>query len=613
IDLDYVIEEVWYDPHTHEHTGSRSLAKGTLPTKKDYTYYQITAITVHDDGVGFQNTEQLDFFRVFGAPHQEGDAEFGMFRVGRGQIMSYGQCTWRSHIFEMHTDLSDLKKGQQPSFELKTHPESNSHQGCTVTCTLAHPIRIINSEINAFQNDPTSIVSLLSELKHHLKFVSTPVYIRDVQINQDPRTMQWSHEDAFAYYKFTTPEEKNINWRFQHYMGVYNRGIWVEDFEKSKFGLAGFVVTKQSLAMNMARNSVVYSPQWNHICCVLRQSFTDHIKQLSRIPADQAAKIIHDILIYDFEPDSNLKKALYDAKIIPDVKGTHVSLSQIAQYPRITVVKHDEPKQMIAEAIYKEKSAFVLRTTSLGHLITTHVEEQQHKDRRKQHAENQLMAYAHLFNRLILVFNKKYVFEYVPFRILAEEKSDLYEILSPEQEEAQLTMLQSAALQVIRKYHAKLIPNVRHGNGYARFVSTRKIKVGLSDTAEAWTDSATYICLTHHILDMAAENRFGYIANVLIHEYCHDEGNSITATQHSPEFYENFHNWANLELVEDVVDSMRKAFIREIVKLQINPPSKIGGFIDQLNKSAEGLKRRRSGPPLKSRMLGLQNVTITKV
>src|ERR1700692_2131939 len=50
-----------------------------------------TSFEVRDDGRGFQSEKEIeDWFETFGTPHAEGDAEFGRFRVGRGQLLNFG-------------------------------------------------------------------------------------------------------------------------------------------------------------------------------------------------------------------------------------------------------------------------------------------------------------------------------------------------------------------------------------------------------------------------------------------------------------------------------------------------------------------------------------------
>lgn len=70
-----------------------------------------TGFSIADDGKGFTSIDQLEtFFDMFGTPHEAGDAYYGRFRVGRGQIMSYAKTTWRSGPFEMRVDIDPSAK-----------------------------------------------------------------------------------------------------------------------------------------------------------------------------------------------------------------------------------------------------------------------------------------------------------------------------------------------------------------------------------------------------------------------------------------------------------------------------------------------------------------------
>ena len=45
--------------------------------------------SIVDDGKGFVSRQEVDeFFETFGTPHKEGDATYGRFRMGRGQLFA---------------------------------------------------------------------------------------------------------------------------------------------------------------------------------------------------------------------------------------------------------------------------------------------------------------------------------------------------------------------------------------------------------------------------------------------------------------------------------------------------------------------------------------------
>jgi hypothetical protein len=75
----------------------------------------------------------------------------------------------------------------------------------------------------------------------------------------------------------------------------------------------------------------------------------------------------------------------------------------------------------------------------------------------------------------------------------------------------------------------------------------REIYIGVSDTAEAWTDGVSLIVFNRQFLAEQPLQKFQRpvvgsliaVGQALIHELCHD-GDSTTQV-HSPEFYKNFH------------------------------------------------------------------------
>lgn len=75
-------------------------------------------LVVIDDGKGFASREEVDlYFEQFGTPHEAGDAVFGKFRMGRGQLFAYCKSSWRSNTFEM---LVDIENAEELTYKLRT-------------------------------------------------------------------------------------------------------------------------------------------------------------------------------------------------------------------------------------------------------------------------------------------------------------------------------------------------------------------------------------------------------------------------------------------------------------------------------------------------------------
>ena len=70
------------------------------------------SFVVSDNGGGFADEASvLLYFKRFGTPHVEGDAKYGRFRIGRGQIMSFAKATWHSKNFRMTADVGSGATG----------------------------------------------------------------------------------------------------------------------------------------------------------------------------------------------------------------------------------------------------------------------------------------------------------------------------------------------------------------------------------------------------------------------------------------------------------------------------------------------------------------------
>lgn len=97
---------------------------------------------VVDDGKGFVSRQEIEeFFEYFGTPHQAGDAVYGRFRIGRGQIMAFSRSIWRSGEFRMGVDV----EGNGLDYTLETGLESV--KGCSVEGDIYEDMVLSPSEL----------------------------------------------------------------------------------------------------------------------------------------------------------------------------------------------------------------------------------------------------------------------------------------------------------------------------------------------------------------------------------------------------------------------------------------------------------------------------------
>lgn len=115
-----------------------------------------TKFSIVDDGAGFKNkTEVLEYFGKFGSPHEQNDAHYGRFRIGRGQLFAIGSSTWRSGTLEMHVDLSDNLRNKNAVEELGYTIKDNLLEvgGCQITGEFFEPLEAFNSHIYSFDEE----------------------------------------------------------------------------------------------------------------------------------------------------------------------------------------------------------------------------------------------------------------------------------------------------------------------------------------------------------------------------------------------------------------------------------------------------------------------------
>lgn len=97
--------------------------------------------SIQDNGEGFGNAESIEnFFGTFGTPHEQGDATYGKFRIGRGQIFSLSTSYWRSGMHGMFVDLGNHKKTDDHGYSLSDYNEE--YTGCLIKGEFYQPLNI---------------------------------------------------------------------------------------------------------------------------------------------------------------------------------------------------------------------------------------------------------------------------------------------------------------------------------------------------------------------------------------------------------------------------------------------------------------------------------------
>jgi hypothetical protein len=262
--------------------------------------------SVMDDGRGFRNRQEIDdFFETFGTPHEEGDAYYGRFRMGRGQIMAFSKNVWRSGEFRMTVDIKN--RGLDYILETGLEPAA----GCSIEGRWES--RLTEWELSDAQKT----------LATQCKYVPIPVLVNGAKINVNTAEEKWTIEDAYALYRVDEAQST---------IKVYNRGVLVQSYRASISGVGGIVVSKLPLTVNFARNDILESecPVWRHILGVLRkQAHKAHSKTLNK-PHTNEWRDYQGRLMIDWDGDPKIGKDLASVPILTDLAGRHWSFIELA-------------------------------------------------------------------------------------------------------------------------------------------------------------------------------------------------------------------------------------------------------------------------------------------
>jgi hypothetical protein len=497
---------------------------------------------VSDDGRGFRtHTEIEQWFGRFGTPHEEGDATYGKFRMGRGQMMAFAKTVWRTGPFEMKVDIATAM-----GFTLNPEPLPKV-KGCTITGELY-------DKLSDFE-----LGTVITDFKSLVKYAQVPVELNGVVISENPKKIKWDLQTDEAYIQVDREEGKRLK--------VYNLGVLVKEYSSYDFGCGGTVVTKQPVEVNFARNDILYKCKtWQKIKEFIRKANVDKVARNRKLNTGERAFLAKQFVY------GHMKKTEVDPldmKLITDITGRHHSIRDLTAAPRLTFAT--EKQGRAAEKFHRMGAAFVVSPETLTRFDASSVQE--------------------LID--LLAGSSSLVFpEIVPFEKVAEGFSEDYTILA----EDALTRQEWLAFLTVHEFHPKF---------YAWYSSNektsgvRRLDVGDSNVATAWTDGETYVALGIGLLRKVVRNGaagFMDLLSTLTHEYVHETAD-VESHDHDLHFYNKYHDLMEYggtgKLLKMSLD-MEKAYYKALAKEGLAPaPAKA------VSKAKS--KAPASRPPVKPR------------
>jgi hypothetical protein len=500
-------------------------------TRCDLTL-ESTRFVVEDNGHGIKTRQEIEaFFETFGTPHVEGDAVYGRFRMGRGQMMAFGRNIWRSRTFEMDVDIK--KTGLD--YTLTEH--AKDFQGTRITGELYEAIPASDLE------------RIKSEMRRYVAWAPVPIYLNGDRISQSATEAKWTYEDEDAYYALSSERSQ---------LAVYNRGVLVNQFHAGRFGVGGTIVSKHQLEVNFARNDVQSScPVFKRVQSYIRKQTGEATAKKTKLTDAE-----RDVLARDFVTGSLGSATTLDLRILTDVQGRAWPLSKLLRVTydfqgRIFVAARGDK---LAESAQMRGFAFTIDEGTLERFGAN--DGVSFLERLAEGCE--LMA-AHAERSAGYMFRHLADLARTKLRVctradLLAVLNDGYTPLSPKEMTTDLKVLESA----LRGASWTLVQAMNEVGYEDLKFAHRRILLGRSEVAHAWTNGTDTIWVN---VEHARLLRRGYagahqVALTLLHEMLHTGPNTGTH-QHDLAFYQGYHDFSLAK--EDPVGRTAEKLVTQFV------------------------------------------------
>ena len=537
-------------------------------TKCDITLTKKT-LAITDDGKGFADRSEIEnFFETFGYPHKEGDATYGRFRMGRGQLFAVGKNRWESNRFVMDVDLKGQGESDDTDFELgyglTEVAESEAVKGCNIRVDLYEPM-------NDWMLSHTS-----RAIGDAVAWAQVPVTLNGKAISRRPQDAEWEIETDDAFVKLDRSGR----------LSVYNLGVLVCHIPSARFGTGGVVVSKQKLDVNFARNAVQPTcPVWRRIQKHVDKTVTRNITKAKTLDDAGRERLALGIKDGDISLLANLKQ-----RLITDVTGSHRQLSAFSptSYGRVPLTVAPTGDR-VGDKVMQRGMALVLSQDTLDRFkvgttqelvealreaAVADLEERGVGERRTDHRDAKdpvqdfLRGLSNFRHASMDGFRKTFTETHEPVDPKALKKGERFAI---EAVAASMYGLNRGMTDFCRARNLP-VPSYRH------------VHAGTSDTAAAWTDGTAHVWVNRNQLPLVRshEGRIR-LAGLLLHELIHREPDTQTHA-HGVEFYQLYHDMTlDTDILGQGAHAMEMAMERKTKKSDREAGTDDASVLDDLS------------------------------
>jgi hypothetical protein len=456
-------------------------------------------LIIEDQGKGFRSEKEIiEWFETFGTPHSESENKtWAQFRMGRGQMFAFGRNVWRTGQFEMTVDVDNMGL----EYELETGLPA--FKGCRIEIDLYHnPIGNYNYR---------SVDVLKSAIKRQIEFMEGVITFNGEQLNTPASKLSWDNEDDDAYYMFGKGQD----------LAFYNLGAFVMTQSASRAGVTGVVVSKKMLKVNFARNDIQSDcPVYAGIQDVVKDNRIKKVRKQKRtLNRNERVALLMD-----------LRDGIVEYK---DVRG-------------LNLIELSNDRMMSLDKVRQ---------------IRTPWSAAPHGDRiadRLLYLEQAVVINEELFDELDYSGEPREFFDWLLREAYAADNryrgnlrtqwATMKKLYQPFK-----TGLTTGGLADGFTNKQQRIPQDKWTAAEKRIVKAlskhdcwdgRVICIGTSDTALAWTDGSTFICLAREYLRKTNPSSIwgaSHVVMTMFHEVAHNDSTE-ESHHHGMEFYRNFHN-----------------------------------------------------------------------
>lgn len=194
-------------------------------------------LILHDDGKGFRSEDEItEWFEKFGTPHKESERKiWARFRMGRGQLFAFGKNVWRTGEFRMVVDIEEWGLEYELESGLEHFP------GCRIEVELYQPM--FGERYPAPYRSQSQFKGVV---RKQVLFMEGSILVDGEQINTPASMLNWDIETDEWYFSFG--HGSNFDW--------YNMGAYVNDWSVRRAGVTGVAVSKIAVDVNFARNDI---------------------------------------------------------------------------------------------------------------------------------------------------------------------------------------------------------------------------------------------------------------------------------------------------------------------------------------------------------------------